>query len=61
MSSHTHTMPNNLGIAKISAMAHLIVIPDMYYSMDIHSMPGITQVDGAEQMNRVDTTWGEVI
>ena len=28
--SHTHTTPNNLGLANVRAMAHLMMSPDIY-------------------------------
>ena len=58
VSSHAHTMPNNLGLATIRAMAHLTMSPDVYSWLEISGALGMTQVDGDRRMNRSDTTWG---
>ena len=41
VSSHTHTMPNNLGPATVPAVACLTMSPDIYSWLETSSAPGI--------------------
>ena len=42
VSSHTHTMPNNLGPVTVHAMAHLIMSPDIYSWLETCGVLGMT-------------------
>ena len=56
VSSHTHTMPDNLGPATVRTMACLTMSPDIYSWLETSSALGTMQVDGAGWTNRSDTT-----
>ena len=58
MLSHTHTTPDNLGLATVPAMAHLTMSLDIYSWLETSGTLGMMQVDGAGWMNCSDTTWG---
>ena len=40
--SHTHTMPDNLGLATVCAMAHLTISLDVYSWLEISGALGMT-------------------
>ena len=56
VSSHTHSMTDNLGLAAICAMAHLTMSPDIYSWLETCGMLGMTQINGVGWTNCGDTT-----
>ena len=51
-------MPDNLGLVTVRTVARLTMSPDVYLWLETSDALGMTQVDGAGQTNRGDTTWG---
>ena len=48
VSSHTHTMPDNLGPVTVRTMAHLMMSPDVYSWLETSGALGIRKLMGLD-------------